>query len=116
VATDGLLLVSVTLVVDVATADSDTVPCAVPPMAMLDAFSATDDIASDDVGAAGVLEPPHRLADIVARAIQAKATADWRRRVVIESSSARTGPLTAAMVEVVCLTDRVICRGRTAAP
>jgi hypothetical protein len=31
----------------------------VPPMVMLDAFSATDDIASDVVGAPGVLEPPH---------------------------------------------------------
>jgi hypothetical protein len=74
VATAGLLLVSVMLAATVGAAATVTVPCAVPPIPMVDALTATLDTPGPVVvGDEGELEP-HRAAQSAATSIPVNST------------------------------------------
>jgi hypothetical protein len=72
-----------------------TVPCVTPPIPIVDALSATLDIAGPvTVGDDGELEP-HRVADMAAKTTKGNARSlDWLHSFIIQSWAARTGPLT----------------------
>jgi hypothetical protein len=94
-ATAGLLLVNVTLAAVAGAPATVTVPCVTPPIPIVDALSATLDIAGPvAVGDDGELEP-HRVADMAAKTTKGNARSlDWLHSFIIQSWAARTGPLT----------------------
>jgi hypothetical protein len=84
VATAGLLLVNVTLAAAAGAAAIDTVPCAVPPIPIVDGLRATLDSPGPVVVAeVGELEP-HRLAHTAAdKSHTTEASRDGRHRFII---------------------------------